>query len=179
LRAFSSREEYRKIIERHADATSPAALVSDWSDDWEAQTAHFGLSVAYSAPGYGRIRSNGMITLGPNLYTEAPRFAPWKTTADGIAFLSPENFDDEVQLKIPAGFHVEELPDPWTSTLGGAKCVLGYSVQGDTIVFTFRISREGGFYDQTRYEALREAYHQLAENAKRPVLLMKGPGAGS
>ena len=173
LRANTTREEYQKILERRVDQLSPNATLGKWSDDWDAEKAVYKLQLEYSAKSYGRIRSNGMMTVSPGVYETFPKFALWGSRDYGKVYLSSENFTNEIRISLPAGYKVEEMPDPLSEVNASASANLTYVVDGNLVVFTCTVKREGGFFDRQQYEDLRASYRKLAEGVKRPLLLVK------
>ena len=118
-----------------------------------------------------------MMIVAPRILPETTQELPWRTAAEGVVLMTGLAISQEVRLAMPEGYTVEELPDGWTQQQPSASGTLSYEVEGREIVYRCRVSQRGGIYAKPEYNVLRLFLQELAQAARRPVILKRTQAA--
>lgn len=173
-RDLLGRTKFQGRIEDRVHRTNPMFASLQWKDRWEASPVHHRLDIRFDSSGYAKVLSNGMMLVSPEVMPAEARLEPWPAKVKGVACLQPESFDCTVKIALPAGYVVEELPDPWKTALQSASASVDYASAQGQILCRIRVQRSAAFFDRRAYEALRRLYDELGGQIRRPVLVRPG-----
>jgi hypothetical protein len=162
---------FKQRIEARVQEATPLGEDLQWSDHWDPVAARYQLDASFTAEKYARSMGDDLMIVTPQLLPGTARLLPWKTAAEGVVWLPPILVEEEVHLRLPAGYAVEEMPDAWNQDQSSASGHLRYRAENGTVVYQSRFSQRGGFYDRGDYETLRLFYQKFRDAQRRPLLL--------
>jgi transglutaminase-like putative cysteine protease len=176
-RAEKSAELYRQSIEGRLHRTTAAIERLQQQDRWDSDHSTFTVEYSFTSPGFAK-RVGSMLLVRPAVVPNSARLKEWNLPArDGVVEQAGSTVEDETRLELPAGFLVEEMPDPWEMSNAAGSAQIEYRVEGRTVVYRCRFQHKGAFYGKADYEALRSLSLALAEQERRPILLRHKAGA--
>lgn len=183
VRLHALREELRndrfgRMLEARLRETLPLLRDLKWTDSWAVETAEWRLTQDCSVDRHAR-RSGGLLLVNLQFLTMKNRLAPWKATRDGLAWLGAVSLRKEVRLALPPEAKVEELPDEWTQQADRARGQIRYRQEGGRLVCEAEFTQEGGFFDQSAYEALRLLLQKMQDAERRPLVIRATPPAAA
>jgi hypothetical protein len=168
-----SAADYRKALEGWlARGATGAQLVTLKSNDRFAESK-FDLDVDFLAPLYAQLMQDRLLVFKPaivgrqkDIYlTDAKRTTP--VQLDGFALRETATFN------LPAGFAVDETPDPVTLETDFGHYTTKYEVQSSKLVFTRTISMKRMVVPVTRYDAVRAFFSKVRDADQSPVVLAR------
>jgi hypothetical protein len=150
-------------------------LVKDLTckESWDEANSHCGLTMHFTAPQYARFLEKDLMLMCPHLLNNHVDYPMWTTKNEGFAWLTSKCIDEEVRLRLPAGFAPENLPSEWHQELANATDSVRYRMDGLDLVYECKLEQKGGAYDKGDYDALRAFYQKLSEAERRPIVLRR------
>ncbi|HWC77913.1 MAG TPA: DUF3857 domain-containing transglutaminase family protein, partial [Blastocatellia bacterium] len=107
-----SRPEYVKMIEEWVTSTATGAKVLKVEPVDNLSEGKFSLDVEFSAARYGQLMQNRLLIFKPAIVERDDSLLLTEPTRRHPVVLGPRAYTEAVQVKLPAGFAVDELPDP-------------------------------------------------------------------
>lgn len=166
----------RKTIENEAKDLLPAGstitLKSLGKIDGVGEPLVAELDVALSGVG-AFTGSRAIVPMSVFTTTRKNPFAPEKRK-HAIYFSYPRRHEDQVTLKMPAGYVVEGLPKPQRLDLGGVSYALVWSQHDKGVTLTRLYDVKTVSVDEKSYPVLRNFYSRLATADEEAIVLKKG-----
>jgi Domain of Unknown Function with PDB structure (DUF3857)/Transglutaminase-like superfamily len=172
MRALSA-TDYRKALEGWLTrGATGAQLVTVKPNDRFAES-RFDLDVDFAAPLYAQLMQDRLLVFKPaivgrrqDIYlTEAKRTTP--VELDGFALRETATFT------LPAGFAVDETPDPVTLDTDFGRYTTKYEVQGGKLLFTRTMSMKRMVVPVERYDALKAFFSKVRDADQSPIVLAR------
>jgi len=170
---FKSRSAFDNVINRTVRSANPVCSDLTWADDWEPAAARYRLSLGFKVPGYGHNSGGAMMLVSPDPLPVEEQLVPWERNLDGVVWFNAGSLNTEIRMTLPAGYVVDELPDPWKQQGATSSAEISFGVDGNAVVVSSHLERQAGFYARADYEALRGLYDGLRDAARGPVVLRK------
>jgi hypothetical protein len=167
-------EQAKRAIESRLREGSLAVKNLQWTDSWDAATAHATLKISFTAERYAR-RTGTLQMLSPQVLFARARLNNWQTNQPGVAWGAAAIAEKEVRIALPAGSVIEEMPEDYVLELAGATGRLSYRREGDTLVYRYEAKQKGGLLPRAAYDETREFLLKLNEAERRPIVLRWSP----
>jgi len=87
--------------------------------------------------------------------------------------LTSNAYSETLHLKLPAGFNVDELPDPVKLDASFGSYMTNYEVKGDELVFTRKLVQKAGTIPVEQYNTVRTFFEKIRAAEQSPVVLAK------
>ncbi|HEY3757984.1 MAG TPA: transglutaminase domain-containing protein [Opitutaceae bacterium] len=168
LRQDTVTDNWLAILRRFVPAPQNLA----WTDQWLPDAAQYRMHQTFSAQA-GRPLGSGLMALSPQFSLGASTLQEWRTEAEGTAWIEARHFKYHAEIKLPAGWSIDELPDDWIRHGSTVNCEVHYQVKDGTLDFDSDFSLKPGFYAKSPYEAIRRFLLKVTEAEHRPVVLRK------
>jgi hypothetical protein len=97
--------------------------------------------------------------------TEKSRRAP--------VVLESHAYSETVRVKLPAGFDVDELPDPLKLEAPFGAYATTYAVKDDQLIFTRSLTLRAATIPPEQYAAVRTFFERIRAAEQSPVVLAK------
>lgn len=166
-----SASDLRKAIEGWlTNAGTGAQLVSMAPKDG---VEGFDMDVDFSAPRYGQIMQGRLLVFKPvfvsrrrDVYlTDSKRATPVE--------LDSMSMNETATFTLPAGFAVDETPDPVSLDTAFGKYNTSYEVKGDKLVFKRSLTTKRSLVPVDKYDLVRAFFTKMRDAEQAPVVLIK------
>jgi len=82
-------------------------------------------------------------------------------------------FTETVRVKLPAGFDVDEMPDPVNLRVAFGSYETKYAVKDGELIFTRSLSQRAATIPADEYQGVRSFYERIRSAEQAPVVLAK------
>ncbi|HZE70137.1 MAG TPA: hypothetical protein VE135_11515 [Pyrinomonadaceae bacterium] len=82
-------------------------------------------------------------------------------------------FTETVRVKLPAGFDVDEMPDPVNLRVAFGSYETRYAVKDGELIFTRSLSQRASTIPADEYQGVRSFYERIRSAEQAPVVLAK------
>jgi len=168
-----SRPNYTKAIEGWISNGATAAKVSNVEPRDNSAEGRFDLNVDFSAVAYGQLMQNRLLVFKPAIVSRRESLALTEATRKYPVVLSSHAFTETVRMKLPAGFDVDELPDPVKLDTSFASYKTSYEVKNGELVFTRALAQQAAIIPSAQYQSVRSFYEKIRAAEQAPVVLAR------
>jgi hypothetical protein len=168
-----SRPDYQNVIERWISAGAAAAKISRVEPHDDLAAGGFNLDVDFQAPLYGQLMQNRLLVFKPAIVSRRETLALTDATRKNPVVLTSNAYSETLHLKLPAGFNVDELPDPVKLDASFGSYVTNYEVKGDELVFTRKLVQKAGTIPVEQYNTVRTFFEKIRAAEQSPVVLAR------
>jgi len=168
-----SRPDYQKVIESWITAGATAAKVSRVEPHDDTITGRFNLDIDFQAPLYGQLMQNRLMIFKPAIVSRKETLALTDAKRKNPVVLSSNAYSETLRLKLPAGFKVDELPDPVKLDAFFGSYVTNYEVTGDQLVFTRKLVQKASTIPVEQYNTVRSFFEKIRAAEQSPVVLAR------
>lgn len=147
-----------------------------WKAAWDRPAAEYRLDLTYRSRA-GRYLGETLMALTPQFAQGSPKFAPWRTEAEGVAWITDQTYRCHTHVRLPAGWTVEEMPDDWIRRGSTVNAEIHYQAADGFLTYDSELVLKPGFYGREQYEKIRRFMLRVAEAEDRPVILRFHPAA--
>jgi uncharacterized protein DUF3857/transglutaminase superfamily protein len=166
--------EYAKRIEGWISRGVTGAKLSRIEPGPQASGGRFELSVAFSAPRYAQLMQGGLLVFKP--VPVPPRRLPSLTDPKRRhpVVLPSEAVAETVQVQLPAGFSVDELPDPAKLEADFGTFTSSCEAKDGSVVCKRDLLLRPVSVPADQYGAVRHFFEQVRAAQEAPVVLARG-----
>jgi len=168
-----SRVDFLKMIEGWISRGATAAKVSNVEPKDNKPEGRFDLSVDFSATGYGQLMQDRLLVFKPAIVSRREALALTESKRRYPVVLGSMAFTETVRLKLPAGFEVDELPDPVKLDAAFGSYKTSYEVKDGELVFTRALAQRATTIPSDQYHSVRSFYEKMRAAEQAPVVLAK------
>jgi hypothetical protein len=134
---------------------------------------NFDLDVEFSANSYAQIMQNRLMVFKPAVigrldrlsFSEGKRMHPYMVDSTSYA--------ERVNIKLPQGFVVDEVPDATSLETAFGKYSANYEVKGEYLIFTRELKLNRTSVPAEKYDMVRNFFGRVREAEQSPVVLLK------
>jgi len=168
-----SRPEYVKRVESRISRGATAAQVSKVEPVDKSIEGRFDLDIEFSALAYGQLMQDRLLVFKPALVSRREAVFLTDAVRRHPIVLDPHAFTETIHLKLPAGFLVDELPDPLSidGPFGSYKTT--YEVKDNVLLFTRVLAQRGGTIPAAQYQIVRSFFERIRAAEQAPVVLAR------
>ena len=172
LRELSA-PDYKRMIEGWISHGASGARTTKVAPTDDVGAGKFNLNVEFAAPLYAQIMQDRLMVFKPAIigrlerlsFSEGKRFAPYQI--DSTAYT------ENVKIKLPAGFTVDELPDPVKLETPFGKYNVAYEVGPDHVMFTRSLTLNRYTVPAENYGSIRDFFGRVQAAEQAPVVLIR------
>lgn len=168
-----SRPDYQKRIEGWVTNGAIGAKVSKIEPLDNGNEGRFGLDIDFSAPAYAQLMQNRLLVFQPAIVSRREYLFLTNASRKYPVVLDSRAFNETVHVKLPAGFEVDEMPDPISLDTAFGTYKTTYEVKGGELFFSRRLSVKAGTIPVDQYESVRKFYEKIRAAEQSPVVLAK------
>jgi hypothetical protein len=172
---FRSRKgaDFSKMIEGWLTHGATAAkLVKLTPEDKQADSA-FDMDVEFTAPAYGQLMQNRLLVFKPSVASRSDSIYLTEKVRKYPVVLESNSFKEKVTFSLPAGFVVDEMPDPVNIQTPFGKYVTSYEAKDGKLFFTRTLTMNRGTVSVDRYEEVRNFFSKMRDAEQAPVVLAR------
>jgi hypothetical protein len=168
-----SRPEYVKRVEGRISRGATAAQVSKVEPIDKSIEGRFDLDIEFSALAYGQLMQDRLLVFKPALVSRREALFLTDAVRRHPIVLDAHAFTETIQLKLPAGFLVDELPDPLSidGPFGSYKTT--YDVKDNVLLFTRVLAQRRRTIPAAQYQTVRSFFERIRAAEQAPVVLAR------
>ena len=168
-----SRGDYQKVIERWAGAGATGAKFTKIEPADNHAEGRFALDVEFTAASYGQSMQNRLLVFQPTVIgrTGTGWLAP--TTRKHPVVLESKALTETARFKLPAGFDVDELPDPIKIDSDFGSYTASYEVKDGQLVYTRKLVQRATTIPAEKYAEVRSFFGRVRASEESPVVLAR------
>ena len=168
-----SRPDYVKRIEGWIAHGATGAAVSKVEPADNAAEGKFALQVEFTARGYAQVMQNRLLVFKPAIVSRREELQLTAGTRKQPVVLHSNAYSETVRVKLPAGFEVDELPDPVKMEAPFGSYETAYQVKDGQLNFTRRMVVRAATIPVEDYTKVRGFFERIRAAEAAPVVLAK------
>ena len=172
FRALSS-AAYWKMIEGWVSNGATGAKVSRVDPKDNNEGGRFDLEVDFTATDYAQLMQNRLLVFKPAIVSRQESLSLTEPTRKHAIVLESRSFSETVRFKLPAGFEVDELPDPLKVDASFGSYKTTYAVKDGDLIFTRTLAQRAGSIPAAQYQTVRSFFERIRTAEQAPVVLVR------
>ncbi len=169
---IASSSDYEKGIEQWIGSSVSAAIVKS-IERLELGPAEFQLRIGFSAPRYARQVQPDLMTFRP-VMLESWSLPPYQEVTRKLpVVVEVGSYAHQVEVQLPDGFHVEDLPADVELVSPFGSWNASGSVSDGTLVLRSHLELRSVTLPPERYDEIREFFSSVAASATPAVILTR------
>ena len=165
--------DYRKMIEDWITRGATAAKVSKVDAVDESNEGKFALNVEFTVDSYGQLMQDRLLVFKPAIVSRREALTLTEPTRQHPIVLKPRAFSETVKVKLPAGFAVDEMPDPVKLEAPFGTYETTYEVKNGELVFTRSLAQQASTIPADQYAKVRTFFEKIRAAEQAPVVLAR------
>jgi hypothetical protein len=168
-----SRPDYLKTIEGWVAYGATGAKVTKVEPLDNINEGRFGLNVDFSAPAYAQLMQNRLLVFQPAIVSRRESLFLTDVKRKYPVVLGSRAFSETVHVKLPAGFEIDEMPDPVTLDAPFGSYKTTYEGKNGELFFSRMMAVRAGTIPADQYEGVRKFYERIRAAEQAPVVLAR------
>ena len=168
-----SKPEYTGLIERWLTSGATSARLNKMEPTDNSTDGRFTLNVEFSANQYGQLMQDRLLVFKPAVVSRRQGLALTAPTRKHPVVLPANAYSETVQVKLPSGFTVDEVPDAVKIETPFGSYVTSYEVKNNELVFKRQLSQRATTIGPEDYPVVRKFYESIRAADNAPVVLAK------
>lgn len=168
-----SRPQYVKLIEAWITQGATGAQMSKVEPVDQSADGRFALDVAFSAPSYGQLMQSRLLVFKPAIVSRRESLFLAEAARKHPVVLKSTAYTETVQVKLPDGFDVDEMPDPLKLDTSFGNYNASYEVKEGRLVFTRKLILRASTIPPEQYQSVRTFFDRIRAVEQSPVVLAK------
>ena len=133
----------------------------------------FDLDVEFSAPSYGQLMQDHLLVFKPAVMSRTNSVYLTEKDRKYPVMLESNSFKEKATFNLPAGFAVDEVPNPVSLQTPFGKYATTYEVKGDKLIFTRSLTMSRATVSVDRYKDVRDFFTGMLNAEQSPVVLIR------
>lgn len=174
-RAFRglAKPDYIKVVERWITRGVTGASITRVEPVDKMDEGRFALDVEFTASRYGQLMQGRLLVFKPALVSRHESIFLTERVRRHDVVLEPYSYSEQVKVKLPDGFAVDETPDPVKVESGFGAYSTVYEVKDGQLHFRRNLIVRGGRIPANQYAVVRGFFEKMRAAEQSPVVLMK------
>ncbi|HKS09241.1 MAG TPA: DUF3857 domain-containing protein [Pyrinomonadaceae bacterium] len=168
-----SKPEYHSFIERWLTAGATSARLDKIEPSDNAGDGKFTLNVEFSAKSYGQLMQDRLLVFKPAVVSRRENLSLTAQQRKHPVVLRANAYSETVKVQLPAGFAVDEVPDPVKLETAFGSYTTSYEVVNGELVFKRQLSQKATTIPAAQYDAVRKFYESIRAAENAPVVLAR------
>lgn len=168
-----SSSNYDKIIENWVVRGIPTARVSKITPTDKRDENHFALAVELKAPGYGQLMQNRLLVFKPVVVDRLNSLWLTENNRTQPVIMDASAFNETAVFKFPAGFTVDETPDPVKMEMPFGKYSTSYEVKENNLIFKRSLVLNSATIPIDKYSSVKDFFIKIRSAEQAPVVLLR------
>ena len=168
-----ARPEYAKLIENWITIGATGAKVVKVEPSDNHADGRFALDVDFTATHYGQLMQERLLVFKPAILSRRESVFLTNTARRHAVVLESHAYTESVNIKLPAGFDVDELPDPVKLDTAFGSYSTSYSVKDGQLQFKRSFVQRASTIAPADYAAVRSFFERIRAAEQSPVVLAK------
>jgi hypothetical protein len=171
--SLSARADYTKSIEAWITAGARSATVAKVEPKDDRAANRFALEVEFSTPSYAQLMQGRLLVFKPAIVSRRESLPLGSTSRKQPVMLRSTAVDEEVRVKLPSGFEVDELPDAVKLDAPFGRYTASYQVKDGYLVFKRSLITVGTMIPADNYSSVKTFFERVRAAEGAPVVLAK------
>jgi len=167
------RPEYNSMVERWVTAGAAAATVEKIEPSDDAVEGRFSLKVDFSTNTYGQLMQGRLLVFKPAVVSRREALALTAPQRKHPVVLRSSSYSETARFKLPAGFNVDELPEPVKLEAAFGTYATSYEVKEGELIFKRTFLQRAMTIPAANYESVRSFFEQIRVAEQAPVVLAR------
>jgi hypothetical protein len=165
--------DYQKAVELWAGAGATGAKFTKIEPADSRAEGRFALDVEFTAAAYGQSMQDRLLVFKPAVIgrTGTGWLAP--PTRKHPVVLESQSFNETARFKLPAGFDVDELPDPVKVDSDFGSYTASYEVKDGQLLYTRKLVQRAATIPAEKYAEVRAFFGRVRASEEAPVVLAR------
>ncbi|HEV2836152.1 MAG TPA: DUF3857 domain-containing protein [Pyrinomonadaceae bacterium] len=168
-----SKPDYHGMIERWLTSGATAARLQKIEPSDNATDGKFTLNVEFSASAYGQLMQNRLLVFKPAVVSRRESLALTSQQRTHPVVLRANSYSETVNVKLPAGFAVDEVPDAVKLETPFGSYTTSYEVVNGELVFKRQLSQRATTIPPNQYDVVRKFFESIRAAENAPVVLAR------
>ncbi|HEV7902968.1 MAG TPA: DUF3857 domain-containing protein [Pyrinomonadaceae bacterium] len=168
-----SRPDYAKAVEHWITRGATGAKVVRVEPADNHTDGRFALDVDFTATNYGQLMQERLLVFKPAILSRRESVFLTKPSRTHAVVLESEAYSESVNVKLPAGFDVDELPDPVKLDTAFGSYSTSYAVKDGRLQFKRAFKQRAATIPPADYAAVRTFFERIRAAEQSPVVLAK------
>ena len=168
-----SKPEYTGMIERWLTSGATSARLNKMEPADNTNDGRFTLNVEFSAQQYGQLMQGRLLVFKPAVVSRREGLSLTALTRKHPVVLRAVAYSETVNVQLPAGFAVDEVPDAVKIETPFGFYATSYEVKDNQLVFKRQLSQKATTISSADYEAVRKFFESIRAAENAPVVLAK------
>jgi hypothetical protein len=167
------RDDYLRVLEADVRRQIPGAVLTVGTVGEDAATNRFELTMTLQAPGYGQIVQGRLMIVRPPQMDRSglPTLTPARRVTPIL--LEPLDERDILELALPAGVTVDEMPEPRRRETPFGTFSIVWQMQNERLTRTLSLRLTRSTVAPASYDEVRIFLEAFREAERQPVILVK------
>jgi len=167
------RPDYNVRIEKWIAQGATGVRVSKIEPVDEPDANKFSLAAEFSAPAYGQLMQGRLLVFKPAIVSRWESLSLTDAARKHPVVLRPYAYAETTNVKLPATFQVDELPDPVKLEAPFGSYVTSYVVKDGQLEFTRKLVVRAATIPVSDYAKVRGFFEKIRAAEQSPVVLVK------
>jgi len=168
-----SRPDYAKALENWITRGATGAKIVRVEPADNRADGRFALDVDFTAVGYGQLMQNRLLVFKPAILSRRESIFLTNVSRKHAIVLESQAYTESVNVKLPAGFDVDELPDPVKLDTAFGSYSTTYAVKDGQLRFTRSFTQRATTIPPADYAKVRGFFERIRAAEQSPVVLAK------
>jgi hypothetical protein len=168
-----SRPEYTAMIEKWVSRGAASAKVSKIDPEDSAAENRFKLNLEFTARDYGQLMQDRLLIFKPIVVGRREALSLTAMRRKHPVVLRSNAYSETVHIELPAGFAVDELPDPLNIETGFGSYKTSYEVKDGELIFQRSLLQRATTVPADKYETVRRFFESIRAAEQAPVVLAR------
>ena len=168
-----SSAEYKGLIEDWVASGATAAKISKLVPLDDTSSGRFDLDLDFTASSYAQSMQDRLLVFKPAIVSRRESLFLTEAKRNHAVVLDARSFNETVSVKLPAGFAVDELPDPIKLDTPFGSYKTSYEVKDGELLFTRVLAQRAGTIPVDQYPAVRNFFERIRAADQAPVVLLR------
>lgn len=172
LRSVSA-DDFKKSIEGWLTRGATAAKLVSFSPTDVQDKATFNMDIEFTAPRYGQLMQNRLLVFKPTVASRTNSLSLTEKSRKHPINFESNSFTERVQVELPKGFEVDEMPDPVRLSLPYGTYETSYSVKEGKLFFSRSLVTKRSTVPVEKYSEVQAFFSKIRDAEQSPVVLIK------
>lgn len=168
-----SKPEFTGMIERWLTNGATAARLNKIEPNDSASDGKFTLNLEFSANQYGQLMQDRLLVFKPAVVSRREDLSLTASSRKHPVVLRANAYSETVKVQLPAGFAVDEMPDPVKIETAFGSYATSYQVVNGELVFKRQLSQRATTIPAAQYDVVRKFFESIRAAENAPVVLAR------
>src|SRR5262245_8822741 len=168
-----TRPEYNHSIEGWVTSSASGARLNKIEPSDNPNGGQFTLDVEFTAPAYGQLMQDRLLVFKPVVLSRREGTPLTAAERKHPLVFEASAYSETVTVQLPAGFAVDELPDPVKLETAFGSYNTSYEVKDGALIFKRKLSQRTATIPASEYASVKKFFESIRAAENAPVVLAR------